>query len=684
MNEPLNSRFCTTFTAALITSVFAALSVSAADVKSYGVARIASFAQNSTGAPTADPAAPYTGFFGVNPDDFSAINTITVTTPSGATFPLPEVTDYQLSQNFGDQAQLNNAFGPGVYTFNFDTSNDGTKAVKLNLLATAFGSAPQLSNFTALQTASADGFTIQWSPFNGGTADDLIELFVLDSSGNEIFNSGGLWDFGALNGTATSYNVESGFLDPGQTYDAILRFAKVIVKDTTSYLGASGLISVGQQTKFKIKTSGTSSNPAGGSSPTILITSPLDGATAVPSVTPILIAFSSPMKPVASITWSGNGVDSSKFSYTWPDPTVLSISYSGGLPGGTLITMTLTSGFTDLTGIPIAPKTISFTTAGTPGGGTTNPPDNCNPGGPGGLGGTVLISKNLKFLQTGTPAPSLSPQNGAGFTAIISSPTKNPVIAVNITLPNGIQKPVESQFGQFLYLVPFATQAALDSQFPSGNYVVKLTRQDGVAQNITLQLGDAPPTPQLSNFSEVNNYNSTIDTTFRWAGFVGAGVNDGIQFSLEDVQNKRFDAPDPCVPRELANTATSIVVPKNLLSASGEITGDLNFSRFASNNSVTDIRGFASYSKIVSFKLRTSVTPPPSANVKLLAPVLQANGTFKVGITGGASASYLPETSPDLKSWTPQPPVTLNAAGTGEFTVPGITQNLSIRARSTQ
>ncbi len=552
----------------------------------------------------------------------------------------------------------------------------------MNLPATAFGSAPQVSNFTALQTANADGFTIQWSPISGGTAADLIELFVFDSFGNEMLNSGRLGDFGALDGTATSFNVESGFLEPGQTYDAILRFAKAVGEDTASYPGATGRISVAQQTKFKIKTSGSGGNPGGGAAPSVIFTSPLDGATGVPALVPISVTFSAPMKPVAAITWSGNGVDSSKFVYSWPVPMFLSISYPGGLPGGTLITMTLTSGFADVAGTPIAPKTISFTTAGTPGGGTTNPPDNCNPVGPGGSKGTVFISKNLKFVQTGPSAPALSPQNGAGFTAIISSPAQNPVIAASLGLPNGTQKALENQFGQFLYLVPFATQAALDSEFPSGKYVITLTRQSGVTQKINLQLGDAPPTPQLSNFSEISNYNSNLDATFRWAGFVGAGANDGIQFSLEDVQNNRFDAPDPCVPRELSNTATSIVVPKNLLSASGVITGELSFSRFASDNSITDISGNASYAKIVSFKLRTSVTPPPSAIVKLSAPVLQANGSFKVGITGGPSASYIPETSLDLKSWAPQSPVTLNAAGTGEFTVPGTTPNLSVRART--
>ncbi len=114
MNVPLNSRSCFTFTTALITTVFAALSVPAADVESYGAARIANFVQNSSAAPTADPTAPYTGFLGVNPNDFSAINAVTVTTPNGATLPLPDATDYQISQNFGDQAQLNAVFSAGT------------------------------------------------------------------------------------------------------------------------------------------------------------------------------------------------------------------------------------------------------------------------------------------------------------------------------------------------------------------------------------------------------------------------------------------------------------------------------------------------------------------------------------------------------------------------------------------
>ena len=111
-----------------------------------------------------------------------------------------------------------------------------------------------------------------------------------------------------------------------------------------------------------------------------------------------------------------------------------------------------------------------------------------------------------------------------------------------------------------------------------------------------------------------------------------------------------FSAPDPCVPRELANTATSIVIPKGTFALAGEIDGSLTFTKASSQDtSIADLSGFAVYSKMTEFKLRSGSTS--TTGLRFSQPVSLANGSIQIAVTGEPSSSHVVESSTDLKNW---------------------------------
>src|SRR4029079_2962259 len=132
----------------------------------------------------------------------------------------------------------------------------------------------------------------------------------------------------------------------------------------------------------------------------------------------------------------------------------------------------------------------------------------------------------------------------------------------------------------------------------------KLTQTSGNATlTLNLPANGGPPTPQLSNFAQIQSFDPTADLTATWGAFLEVKENDTISFEMND-EHTHFQAPDPCVPRLLPNTATSILVPKNTFGVGGTMDGSLTFNKFGAfdTNTVPGMVGISGYSKTTSFK----------------------------------------------------------------------------------
>ena len=395
---------------------------------------------------------------------------------------------------------------------------------------------------------------------------------------------------------------------------------------------------------------GSIPNIPGGFSVAMLLSSdPMNGARNVGVNSPVIFTFFSAMAPAYKVDWSG-GIDASKFSYKWSaDAKTLTCTYSGNFPASTTVSWTLDpTVFKDTTGSELLPfnNSGSFTT----GVGESNPNDPCSGGGTDDGSGVVSLNKLVQYVQTSAAAPVIDTDSGPTFSVLVRGSAANPVSQASFQTPSGTTKTATNLFGMFFFSDEFATEAALDAAYPGGTYTFTIKTATGTS---TMKLNlptSAPPVPHLSNFAEVQAFNPTADLTVRWDPFTSVAANDSISFEMSD-QTADFHAPDPCVPRELLNTATSILVPKNTFGTGTTINGSLTFAKYGSmdTNSIPGISGFAAYNKITSFTPGGSGNPAPEQPV-LQNLVRQPNGTVQFQVKGQASMMTV-EASEDLEVW---------------------------------
>jgi Bacterial Ig-like domain len=632
--------------------------VQAGDVTVYGIGKNQVYEQTSASAVTPASSGAYSFSAFAIPTSADSISFVTVTPPSGDTQYLDSTSSgFQMESPFATPAELNAAFPSGQYTFTAQSMDFTSTAGPANL--TLSGDAypattPQISNYAAAQSVDpAKDFVVSWNAFANATANDFVQLTLQNDSGDVVFDTGLPGQSTALPGTALSATIPANKLTAGSSYDAVLRFGHITSRDATDYPGGTGVTTYAQETRFTVATTGGISGIPG-LPPFLIFTSPATGAKNVALDSPVVFTFTVPMAPVQAITWSPNVV-AANFSYTWsPSATNLTAQYNTALPANATITWTLDpSVFKSQSGTALFAVNLSgsFTTGSSQS--NTNSP--CNGGSTNTGIGSLSISKNVRYVQTNANPPVVDTESGAGFFAFLQSPATNPVTQVTLQLPNGTIKTLTNLFG-FVFFEQFASQEALDAAYPAGNYTVNMTRTTGTAAlTLSLAANGAPPTPQITNFAQTQNFDPTADLTVQWLPFAGAAAYDSIYFDMSDTTaGTDFHAPDPCIPRDLPNTATSIVVPKNTFGAGADIDGSLGFNKIGSlnTNSVPGLVAFADYSKTTSFKATTSggsqPNPPSIQNLVRLQ-----NGTVQFQVQGTAGATLSAEASTDLKSWTP-------------------------------
>jgi hypothetical protein len=154
---------------------------------------------------------------------------------------------------------LDSLYGTGTYSMVFPTPDDGAKSLSFVLPADNYPPAPVFANFDALQFVDiTQPFTIAWNPWVGGSANDLIVVRIEDHLQNKFFQSGGLGENGALDGTATSIVIPTNTLPAGQTFEIHVTFIRFAAVNTAAYPGV--LLLSDFQTRTKINT--TTHGPA--------------------------------------------------------------------------------------------------------------------------------------------------------------------------------------------------------------------------------------------------------------------------------------------------------------------------------------------------------------------------------------------------------------------------------------
>ena len=361
---------------------------------------------------------------------------------------------------------------------------------------------------------------------------------------------------------------------------------------------------------------------------------PAEGALNVDPKVNVVFTFDQAMKKVTAlgdaIAWIG--ADAAKFVFSWSaDGKVLTCDYSQDFPTQTVVGWSLNPGSSTVkiesaTGDALPDGTYSggFMTQAGAGGG------NCNPEGIPDGWGNYSISKSGDYVQASAADPVPEDSRPFGFAAIIFSPDAGPnATTASVTLPNATQKPLVAPgvINALLYAdTAPKTAAALETSYPAGNYTLRFTQTGQPERVISMTMpASNPPVPKFANYSEAQNINIAKDFTLSWNAFAGASAKDHIGLVIIDGMGKTvFQAPDKCVPRELAVTATSVVIPANTFKSGGTYEASLSFSKmfYFSDNTVANMVGSGAIANTTRMTFNTggggTVGPARFTSYKLL------------------------------------------------------------------
>lgn len=274
------------------------------------------------------------------------------------------------------------------------------------------------------------------------------------------------------------------------------------------------------------------------------------------------------------------------------------------------------------------------------------------------------VFKSIDYLQTSTNPPVLLSGAAYSFAAIVQ-PTglfSNQISRVTVESPLGfvdeLMAPPVGSDQPFAYSFGRESQAELDSYYPTGVYVLRLTtlHEGGRVIRIPISTNSFPTNaPHLANYPAAQAVDSTQEFELKWDPFLGGTTNDFIGLSLVDSGNQivfrtATFGEEPGLTF-LNGTRTSIKLRPNSLAQGRIYYGYLFFEKdvLTQSTNYPGAKGLVGFSKATSFTLQTS-----SLSFRLES--LGAHGKqFVLQWKGDVGRSYVLQTLTDLAAgnWMP-------------------------------
>ncbi len=573
-----------------------------------------------------------------------------VETPDGEQLPLtredPEDSTFMYEYRTDNLLDLNTSKTNGTYTIHVTTEHDGTQIIPLNLVGDNYPNVPLISNYTSLQSANhSTAITVQWDAMTGGTMNDFIMCSIFDeSTGEDLYESGGPGAPDALNGTSTQVVLPSDRLQPGHAYRAELLFVKLADSNTTSYPGAQALAGYYKMLSFPIKTTALPGTALGATLEGVI---PRPYAWGIPRDSAIAFRFSHPMDPNYSvISWTGTGVDSDGFEHEWVEGnTVLLCKYDFDLPANIEVGWTLDlSGFRDAAGFQLTgnSETGSFHTSSNE---PQTPPD----------ADFIFVGKTREYQQTGGV-----PVSSGVFSCFLEVELNafNRVKEASVIVgANSRSLPLQhDEWGAEMGGdATFASQTDLDYFFANGDFTFNLNTLSNGLKTVAVSLGatdDYPEVPTVTNLSELQNLDEAAPFTIAWNPLIGwssslAVGNQIIQIEIENEQENEVFYIDP----EEFTSGAQCTIPADVLSPGRTYEVGLTFFKIKDLND-------ASYPGVFAagvFLSSTSFTIQTAGNPQIPDLIIErVGGNINLNFTAGEKDwCYILETSRDLQRWLP-------------------------------
>ncbi len=204
-----------------------------------------------------------------------------------------------------------------------------------------------------------------------------------------------------------------------------------------------------------------------------------------------------------------------------------------------------------------------------------------------------VAAKGQSFSQDGSGTPALrSDPSPYGFYSSVKMSVPGSVTNATIRTPGLVTKVMGEgvdafSVGSLSFTESFSTLAALNAAYASGPYLFSIYTFSEQLKTPSLVLsGDAyPVTPQIANWAAAQSIDAAQDFTLNWFSFSGAGAEDFIQLTLEDISGQGiFSTPDLGEPDALSGSATSTVIPAGFLIPGQTYKARLLFVNFTSVN----------------------------------------------------------------------------------------------------
>jgi hypothetical protein len=363
--------------------------------------------------------------------------------------------------------------------------------------------------------------------------------------------------------------------------------------------------------------------------PTIVYSSPADGATGVSATTPFIVQFSKPMNTQVTYASFFDHTTGNPFitvDYAWSaDMTRVTNTPAPSWPPNKRIDWTM-NGFDQDFNLLMGNVSGSFTIGG--GGGTTGSGTNKIT--------TFTAGKIYYYDQTSTAAPFLDHSVSDGFGAATTLASNRTANAISVTLPTSVTDALAedpSSPEAYHFFDTSTNNSAFDAQYPSGDYLFNVQATSS-NQQVTVTLPSTmpqPPAPHLSNFIAAQSVDPTQPFTLTWDAFNGGTANDFIIVQIET----NFMTATLGSTGVLSGTATSVVIPAYTLPPSRFLSSC--YLTFYHYNGVTNssYATFAYRASSTQFFMSTTAGSN-TAPLVLTNGVRASNGVFSFVITSSA------------------------------------------------
>jgi hypothetical protein len=262
------------------------------------------------------------------------------------------------------------------------------------------------------------------------------------------------------------------------------------------------------------------------------------------------------------------------------------------------------------------------------------------------------IFKGRLFVQTNSSASVVT---GYVFSASLEAETAQSVATAAIVTPAGRTVMLTQQrSGNEFILEEFrASQAALDAEFPDGNYILAINTLNEGGKNILVALTNSlyPNSPRLSDYAAAGHINFAAQFDLAWDPFAGGTATDYIDVQTEEPDGDEvFDTDGYGDADALNGLDTRVTIPPFALEAGRSYITRLLFEKVlrANDAGYPGAEGRVGYFAKTYAPIATTGpgNPPLLQNYRTLS-----DGRIQFNLTTLNGGTYVIQCSSNMVDW---------------------------------